>query len=130
MRPDEITVLVVDDMAIMRTLIKNAISVMGFKKVLEAQDGETAWKIINQRAKGEGKINFIISDWNMPNMTGYDLLKLVRSDEICKDTPFLMVTAEGEKGNISKALKAGVDNFVVKPFTPLIILEKIEKILA
>jgi two-component system chemotaxis response regulator CheY len=130
MKIDEVTVLVVDDMTIMRKIVIKTIKEMGFTNILEASDGDIAWKVIEEKGVGEGRIDFIISDWNMPNLTGLDLLQLVRKDERFSRLPFLMVTAEGEKGNVALALKAGVSNFVIKPFKPEGIKEKIIKILA
>lgn len=117
-------VLVVDDFATMRRIIKNILLQLGFKNIIEADDGTTAWEILE---KGE-PVDLIISDWNMPKMTGIELLKKVRSDDRFKDLPFLMVTAEAQKENIVEAVKYRVSQYIVKPFTPETLKEKLEKI--
>lgn len=123
-------IMVVDDMATMRKIVKNILTQLGFKNVCEAEDGKRALADI-QAAKTSGEpVEFIISDWNMPEMTGLDLLTAIRGNDTLKDTPFLMITAEAEQGNIMLAVKAGVDNFIVKPFSAQILKEKIEKIFA
>ncbi len=118
-----IRILVVDDFATMRKIIKNILSQLGFKNILEADDGTTAWEILQKEP-----VDLIISDWNMPKMSGLELLKKVRSDEKLKDTPFLMVTAEAQKENIIEAAKYKVSQYIVKPFTPETLKEKLEKI--
>lgn len=105
-------ILVVDDFATMRRIIKNVLKQIGFMNVLEADDGTTALGILKKE-----KVDLIISDWNMPKMTGLDLLKAVRGDESMKTLPFLMVTAEAQKDNVLQAVQAGVSNYIVKPFT-------------
>lgn len=121
-------ILVVDDMNTMRKVIKNMLVKMGCNNISEANDGIPAWKMIQEAAERGEPFQFILSDWNMPGMTGLDLLKTVRADERFKSTPFLMVTAEGEQANVVTAVKAGVSNFIVKPFNNKTLLEKIEKI--
>ncbi len=116
-------ILVVDDFATMRKIIKNILGQLGFKNIIEADDGTTAWEILQKE-----KVDLIISDWNMPKMSGLELLKKVRSDERLKDTPFLMVTAEAQKENIIEAAKYRVSQYIVKPFTPETLKEKLEKI--
>jgi two-component system, chemotaxis family, chemotaxis protein CheY len=108
----EINVLVVDDFATMRRIVKNSLKQIGFRSILEADDGTTALEVLKKQ-----QIDLIISDWNMPKMTGLELLKSVRKDEATKNIPFLMVTAEAQKDNVIQALKAGVSNYIVKPFT-------------
>ncbi len=117
-------VLVVDDFATMRRIIKNILLQLGFKNIIEADDGTTAWDLLD---KGE-QVDLVISDWNMPKMTGIELLKKVRADERFKDLPFLMVTAEAQKENIVEAVKYRVSQYIVKPFTPETLKEKLEKI--
>ena len=90
---------------------------------MEADDGSVAWEMLQK-----DPVDFIVSDWNMPKMTGIELLKKVRADDNLKDIPFLMVTAEAQKENIVEAVKARVSNYIVKPFTPETLSEKIEKI--
>jgi len=116
-------VLIVDDFATMRRIVKNILTQLGFKNFIEADDGSTAWDILQKE-----QVDFIVSDWNMPKMTGIELLKKVRADERFQNLPFLMVTAEAQKENIVEAVKARVSNYIVKPFTPETLSEKIQKI--
>jgi two-component system, chemotaxis family, chemotaxis protein CheY len=117
-------ILLVDDFATMRKVIKNLLKQGGYNNIVEAEDGVAALKILKSE-----KVDFIISDWNMPNMTGLELLKEVRADSDLSGLPFLMVTAEGLKDNVVVAVKAGVSNYIVKPFTAEVLNEKIEKII-
>lgn len=119
-----IKILIVDDFATMRRIVKNILTQMGFKNFIEADDGTVAWDILQK----ENDIKLVVSDWNMPQMTGLELLKKVRADERYTDLPFLMVTAEAQKENIVEAVKNRVSNYIVKPFTPEVLHEKIEKI--
>lgn len=116
-------VLVVDDFATMRRIVKNVLKQIGFTKIVEADDGSTALAVLQK-----DKIDLIVSDWNMPKVTGLELLKTVRSDESMKAIPFLMVTAEAQKDYVIQAVQAGVSNYVVKPFTAEALKEKLEKI--
>ncbi len=118
-----IKVLVVDDFATMRRIVKGVLKQLGFKEIIEAEDGTAALEELRKE-----NIGLIISDWNMPKMTGLDLLKAVRSDESLKNIPFIMVTAEGQKENVLEAVQAGVSNYIVKPFTPETMSEKLEKV--
>jgi two-component system chemotaxis response regulator CheY len=117
------TVLVVDDFATMRRIVKNVLKQIGFSDILEADDGATALDVLK-----ENKVDLIVSDWNMPKMTGLDLLKKVRGDESMKQIPFLMVTAEAQKENVLQAVQAGVSNYIVKPFTADAVKEKLTQI--
>ncbi|MCP4114784.1 MAG: response regulator [Desulfobacteraceae bacterium] len=119
-----IKVLIVDDFATMRRILKNILKQIGFKNLLEADDGTTALEVLERES-----VDLIISDWNMPKMTGLELLRSVRASDKYKRTPFLMVTAEAQKQNVIEAVQAGVSNYVVKPFTAEAISEKLEKIL-
>ncbi len=119
-----IKILVVDDFATMRKVIRNLLKQVGYENIVEAEDGVLALRILKSQ-----KIDLVISDWNMPNMTGLDLLKAVRADEDLKTAPFLMVTAEALQDNVIAAVKAGVSNYIVKPFTAEVLNEKITKIL-
>ena len=116
-------ILVVDDFATMRKVIKNLLRQVGYENIAEAEDGVTALEVLKSH-----KIDFIISDWNMPNMNGLEFLKAVRADGELSSLPFLMVTAEALKDNVVLAIKAGVSNYIVKPFTADVLNEKIEKI--
>ena len=119
-----IKILVVDDFATMRKVIRNLLKQVGYENIVEAEDGVIALKTLKSQ-----KIDFVVSDWNMPNMTGLELLKAVRSDEDLKSTPFLMVTAEALQDNVIAAVKAGVSNYIIKPFTAETLNDKITKIL-
>jgi two-component system chemotaxis response regulator CheY len=119
-----IKILIVDDFATMRRILKNILKQLGFKNLVEADDGTTAWEVLENQ-----EIDLIISDWNMPKMTGLELLKKVRADSRYVKKPFLMVTAEAQKQNVIEAVQAGVSNYVVKPFTAEAISDKLEKIL-
>ncbi|MCL4497127.1 MAG: response regulator [Candidatus Acidulodesulfobacterium ferriphilum] len=116
-------ILVVDDFSTMRRIIKNILKQIGFANVDEAENGQVALSKI-----ADGNYDFVISDWNMPEMNGIELLKSVRANETTKDLPFLMVTAEAKKENVVEAVKAGVNNYIVKPFTAETLQEKISKI--
>lgn len=116
-------ILVVDDFSTMRRIIKNLLRDLGFTNIHEADDGTTALPML----KGGG-FDFLVSDWNMPGMTGIDLLRAVRADASLKSLPVLMVTAESKREQIIEAAQAGVNGYVVKPFTAGTLKEKIEKI--
>ena len=116
-------VLVVDDFSTMRRIVKNILRQLGFENIVEADDGETAVRKLESE-----RIDFVVSDWNMPKMSGLELLKWVRSHPEFKDMPFLMVTAEAQKENVLEAVKAKVSNYIVKPFTAETLAEKIDKI--
>ncbi len=116
-------ILVVDDFSTMRRIIKNLLKDLGFTNVQEADDGNTALPMLQQ-----GDFDFVITDWNMPGMQGIDLLRAIRADDSLKHTPVLMVTAEAKKEQIVAAAQAGVNGYVVKPFTAATLKEKLEKI--
>jgi two-component system chemotaxis response regulator CheY len=118
-----IRILVVDDFSTMRKIIKNILRQLGYSNVVEADDGSTAWDVLNR-----DHIEFIISDWNMPKMSGIELLRKVRASEEYGGLPFLMVTAEAQQENIIEAVQAKVSNYIVKPFTPETLDQKIQKI--
>jgi len=120
----KMTILIVDDFATMRKVIRNLLKQVGYENIMEADNGEAGFAVLKSH-----KIDFIISDWNMPVMTGLELLKAVRADADLAKTPFLMVTAEALKENVVAAVKAGVSNYIVKPFTAEVLNEKIEKII-
>ncbi|RUM90947.1 MAG: response regulator [Thermovibrio sp.] len=123
--PEDINILVVDDMAAMRKILRTLLSQLGFKNIEEAEDGKQALEKLRQNPD---KYGLIITDWNMPNMTGIELVQAIRSDERLKHLPILMVTAEAKKENVLAAIKAGVNNYIVKPFTAETLKEKIEAI--
>lgn len=116
-------VLIVDDFSTMRRIVRNILRQLGINNVVEADDGTTAWDTLNR-----DKIDFIVSDWNMPKMTGIELLRKVRASEEFADIPFLMVTAEAQQENIIEAVQAKVSNYIVKPFTADTLKQKIDKI--
>ncbi len=118
-------ILVVDDFATMRRIIKNLLGELGYRNLDEADDGKTALPILKT-----GEIDFLVTDWNMPGMTGLELVKAVRADPNLKHTPILMVTAEAKKSQIVEAAQAGINGYVVKPFTAGTLNEKIDKIFA
>ncbi|HOV91229.1 MAG TPA: response regulator [Syntrophorhabdaceae bacterium] len=118
----DMNVLVVDDFSTMRKIIKNVLKQIGIESVLEAENGKMALDLLKKE-----EIDLIISDWIMPEMTGIDFLKACKADENIKKIPFVMVTAEAQKGNIMEAIKSGVDNYIVKPFTPEKLQAAIEK---
>jgi two-component system chemotaxis response regulator CheY len=119
----DMNILVVDDFVTMRRIIKGSLKKIGFNNVIEAEDGHLALDELKK-----SKIGLVISDWNMPNMTGIELLRTIRKDKDLKDVPFIMVTAEGQRENVLHAVQEGVNNYVVKPFTPEILAEKIKKV--
>ena len=119
----DMKILVVDDFPTMRRIIRTTLRQLGFQNIIEAGDGIEAL----EKLKG-GAIDFVITDWNMPRMTGFDLLKAIRADASLKTTPVLLVTAEAEKKNVIQAAQAGVNNYIVKPFTAAVLKEKIQKI--
>lgn len=116
-------ILVVDDFSTMRRIVKNLLKQLGYTNIEEAEDGEQAFTKLQS-----GEFGFVISDWNMPNLDGLGLLKLVRADAQLNELPILMVTAEAEKEKVITAIQAGVNNYVVKPFTGEVLKEKIDKI--
>ncbi|MEN6469816.1 MAG: response regulator [Smithella sp.] len=124
MNEKNIKVLIVDDFATMRKVVRNLLKQVGYEDIVEAEDGVMALKALKSQ-----KIDVIVSDWNMPNMTGLELLKAVRADEELAKTPFLMVTAEALQDNVVAAVKAGVNNYIVKPFTAEVLNDKIKKIM-
>ncbi len=117
--------LVVDDFSTMRRIVRNFLNDLGYNDITEADDGNTALPILKQ-----GNIDFLVTDWNMPGMPGLDLLKAVRADPALSKLPVLLVTAEAKREQIVEAAQAGVNGYVVKPFTAQVLKEKIEKILA
>ncbi|SMQ62502.1 response regulator receiver protein [Pseudidiomarina planktonica] len=116
-------ILVVDDFSTMRRIIKNLLRDLGFQNVSEADDGNTALPMLQN-----GDYDFVVTDWNMPGMQGIDLLKAIRADENLSHLPVLMVTAEAKREQIVAAAQAGVNGYIVKPFTAATLREKLEKI--
>ena len=119
----EMSVLVVDDASAMRRIVRGILKELGFKNIREAHNGQAALDELRKN-----KADFVVSDWNMPVMTGIELLRAIRADESLKTTPVLMVTAEAKQENIIEAVKAGVNNYIVKPFNAQTLQEKLNKI--
>ena len=118
--------LVVDDSVTMRRIVANSLKNLGYNDFVEAVDGRDALS----KLATDKNINFVITDWNMPNVSGLELTKAIRSDDKFTELPILMVTTRGIKEDIIQALQARVNNYVVKPFTPQILKEKIDQVLA
>jgi two-component system chemotaxis response regulator CheY len=116
-------ILVVDDFSTMRRIVKNVLRELGFNNLKEAEDGVPALQILKTT-----KIDFVVTDWNMPGMTGLELLKAIRADEKLKTIPVLMVTAEAKREQIIEAAQCGVNGYVVKPFTAQTLKVKMEKV--
>lgn len=117
-------ILIVEDAISMRHTIKAALRARGFNSLIEAGDGDKALKIIKSK-----RINLVICDWIMPNMSGLELFNALKSDENCKDLPFILLTGNDQKDSITEALKAGIRNYVVKPFNPAKLFEKVCQLL-
>ncbi|MCK7458073.1 chemotaxis response regulator CheY [Idiomarina aminovorans] len=116
-------ILVVDDFSTMRRIIKNLLRDLGFTNIQEADDGNTALPMLQN-----GDFDFVVTDWNMPGMQGIDLLKEIRKDDNLAHLPILMVTAEAKREQIIMAAQAGVNGYIVKPFTAVTLKEKLDKI--
>ena len=116
-------IIIVDDMVTMRRIVKNVLKQLGFSNIDEAENGQDGL----QKLKSS-KYDFVVSDWNMPVMTGIDMLRAIRADEQLKAIPVLMVTAEAQQKNLVEAVQAGVSNYIVKPFTAETMQEKLAKI--
>ena len=117
-------ILIVDDFPTMRRIIKNLLHDLGLDNIDEADDGSTAFPMLQT-----GDFDYLITDWNMPNMTGLDLLKAVRGDPKLSSMPVLMVTAEAKRDQIVQAAQAGINGYIIKPFTAQTLQEKLEKTL-
>jgi two-component system chemotaxis response regulator CheY len=118
-------VLVVDDFLTMRRILKNILKQVGFSNMHEAEDGAQALEIIKS---GNPKVDLVIADWNMPKMTGIELLKAIRADAATKSMPVIMVTAEAQKSRVLEAVQAGVSNYIVKPFTAETVKAKLDQV--
>jgi len=120
----KMSILVVDDFSTMRRIISNVLRQLGYENIVEAEDGTKALAILDTQ-----QIDFVITDWNMPQMSGLDLLKAIRSNKDKKNIPVLMVTAEAMQENIIAAAQAGVNNYIVKPFNAATLKEKISSVI-
>ena len=118
-------ILIVDDFSTMRRIVRNLLKQLSFNNVEEAEDGDVALEKLKS-----GSYDFVITDWSMPNMTGLELLKAIRSDDALKNLPVLLITAEAEKENVVLAAQAGVNDYIVKPFTGDVLQQKINRIFA
>jgi len=121
---NDLVALVVDDFSTMRRIVRKILKDLRFREVFEAENGAEALRLLEST-----KVDLIVSDWNMPTITGLELLKRVRAEERLKGLPFMMVTAEAQKENIIEAIQAKVSNYVVKPFSPEVFAEKLAKII-
>jgi two-component system chemotaxis response regulator CheY len=119
----DMDVLIVDDATSMRRIVRGLLRELGFKNMREAENGLVALDDLKRK-----KADFVVADWNMPVMTGIELLRAIRADETLKSLPVLMVTAEAKQENIVEAIRAGVSNYIVKPFNAATLLEKLNKI--
>ena len=124
MTKENVDILIVDDAATVRSIMKLQLQQMGFEHIHEAPDGSVAWEMLQSE-----KIDLIISDWNMPVMTGYELLRQVRNSASYKNIPFIMVTAEASQSSISMAMKLKVDELILKPFTLEILERKVIEVI-
>lgn len=125
MHAKELTFLVVDDFSTMRRILVSLLRECGYARTAEAEDGQQAMRIIEN-----SDIGFVITDWNMPNMNGIELLSAIRGNPAKKNTPVLLITAEAKKENIVQAVHAGADGYIVKPFSAVTLHEKMTKIFA
>ena len=116
-------ILIVDDFSTMRRIVKNLLHDLGYTNTHEADDGKTAWPLLQS-----GGFDFVVTDWNMPGMTGIDLLKAIRGEPRLAGLPVLMVTAEAQRDQIIEAAKAGVNGYIIKPFTAATLQEKLDRI--
>ncbi|HEX4896515.1 MAG TPA: chemotaxis response regulator CheY [Solimonas sp.] len=116
-------ILVVDDFSTMRRIVRNLLGDLGYSNITEADDGKSAWPMLQA-----GNFDFVVTDWNMPGMTGIELLKNIRGDARIAKTPVLMVTAEAQREQIIEAAQAGVNGYIIKPFTAVTLKEKLDKI--
>lgn len=126
MFPPETKILVIDDMPSIRDLVKNTLKAMGYKNMVEAGDGEEGLKILMQNNVAGSQIQLVISDWNMPKMKGLDLLKQVRATAEWANLPFVLLTSESERDQVTEAVLAGVSQYIVKPFSAKIFEDKLK----
>ncbi|QLY24161.1 response regulator [Bdellovibrio sp. KM01] len=126
MFPLETRILVIDDMPSIRDLVKNTLKAMGFKNIQEAGDGEEGLKVLMQSNNPGSSIQLVISDWNMPKMKGLDLLKHVRATAEWQNLPFVLLTSESERDQVTEAVLAGVSQYIVKPFSAKIFEDKLK----
>jgi two-component system, chemotaxis family, chemotaxis protein CheY len=123
--PQALRILLIDDMPAMRSVVRSMLVEQGFANITETEDGELAWRLIQDAAMSESAFGLIISDWQMPGMTGVDLLRAVRSSSFARELPFFLITAKGDEPHVREALQAGVTDYIVKPFTGEQLAEKV-----
>lgn len=128
MFPKETNILIVDDMSMMRKLVKAQLKDLGFAQITEAQNGAEALTIIEQQDSQNTPIQLVLADWNMPVLTGIELLAKLKASAKFKNLPFIIITAEGEVHQVTEAIKLGVSSFIRKPFSPEALKEKIEAV--
>lgn len=126
MFPPTTKILIADDMPTIRDLVKNQLKALGFKNIVEAADGEQALNLLMQNNTPGNQFELVISDWNMPKMTGLDLLKQVRASQEWAQLPFILLTSESERDQVTEAILAGVSQYVVKPFAAKAFEEKLK----
>jgi two-component system chemotaxis response regulator CheY len=126
MFPLDTRILVIDDMPSIRDLVKNHLKTMGFKNIIEASDGDSGLKMLTSQKTSGTPVGLVISDWNMPGLTGIELLKQVRASAEFKDLPFVLLTSESERDEVTEAIVSGVSQYVVKPFAGKIFEEKLK----
>ncbi|PIS10618.1 MAG: hypothetical protein COT73_08360 [Bdellovibrio sp. CG10_big_fil_rev_8_21_14_0_10_47_8] len=130
MFPPETRILVADDMPTIRELVKNQLKGIGFKNVVEASDGEAAMNVLVSNQNAGTPIQLVVSDWNMPKMTGLELLKQVRASADWAQLPFVLLTSESERDQVTEAILAGVSQYLVKPFAAKVFEEKLKGVWA
>lgn len=128
MFPPNTKILVVDDMPTIRDLVKNQLKALGFKNIIEASDGEAALSVVMSAASVGVPIELIISDWNMPKMTGLEFLRQIRASDSLGNTPFILLTSESERDQVTEAILAGVSQYIVKPFAAKSFEEKVRSV--
>lgn len=121
-------ILIVDDMMMMRTMMKKNLQKLGFQDITDAKNGQEAWEKLESSSTDGKTFDLILSDWNMPELTGIEFLQKIRTDNRFNGIPFVMVTAENEKEQVMKAMQSGVSHYVVKPFTAETLKEKLEAV--
>lgn len=130
MFPPDTRILVIDDMPSIRELVRNQLKTMGFKNIQEAADGEEGLKVLTAQVSTNVPIQLVISDWNMPKMNGLDLLKHVRAQSLWTGLPFVLLTSESEREQVTEAVLAGVSQYIVKPFAAKIFEDKLKTVWA
>lgn len=128
MFPPETRILVIDDMPSIRDLVKAQLKTMGYKTIWEAQDGEEGLEFLHKQLKDGEPVELVISDWNMPKLKGLELLKKVRASAEFKDLPFVLLTSEAEREQVTEAVLSGVSQYIVKPFSAKIFEDKLKTV--